>query len=87
MLSGAAKEPKVVGAAFSLDLDQLSEPIAGNSGVFIVQLKNKTAATALPSYAGYKASILNTAKQSIQVNTAAAVKEAFEIEDNRNIYY
>ncbi len=87
MLSGAAKEPKVVGAAFSLDLDQLSEPIAGNSGVFIVQLKNKTAATALPSYAGYKASILNTAKQSIQVNSAAAVKEAFEIEDNRNNYY
>lgn len=87
MLTGVAKEPEVVGAAYGLGIDELSSPISGNTGVFVVQLKAKTPAAELASYAGYKSSILNNAKQRAQANTAEAVKNSFEIEDNRSLYY
>jgi peptidyl-prolyl cis-trans isomerase D len=87
MLTGVAKEPEVVGAAYGLGLDELSSPISGNTGIFVVQLKAKTPAGELTSYAGYKSSILNNAKQRIQATTAEAVKNSFEIEDNRSLYY
>jgi len=87
MLTGVGKEPNIVGAASSLVVDQVSAPLSGKSGVFVVQLKGKTPATALPSYAGYKASILNLAKQGAQANFAEAVKSTFEIQDNRSLYY
>ena len=87
MLAGASNEPAVVGVGFSLAQDDISEPIGGNSGVFVVQLKSKKPAESLTNYAGYKASISNTTKQSIQSNVAKAVKNTFEVTDNRSLYY
>ena len=87
MLAGASNEPDVVGIGFGLAKDAVSEPIGGNSGVFVIQLKAKTTADELPNYAGYKASISNTAKQNIQSNVAQAVKSTFEVIDNRSLYY
>ena len=87
MLAGASNEPAVVGVGFSLTQDDISEPIGGNSGVFVVQLKSKKPAESLTNYAGYKASISNTTKQSIQSNVAKAVKNTFEVTDNRSLYY
>ena len=87
MLAGASYEPAVVGVGFSLTQDDISEPIGGNSGVFVVQLKSKKPAESLTNYAGYKASISNTTKQSIQSNVAKAVKNTFEVTDNRSLYY
>ncbi|QGY43614.1 peptidylprolyl isomerase [Maribellus comscasis] len=37
-LPGVGLEPAVIGTAASLDTDQLSKPIVGNNGVFIVQV-------------------------------------------------
>ena len=87
MLPGASNEPEVVGVGFGMVQDAISEPIGGNSGVFVVQLKSKSPAQKLSNYAGYKASISNTKKQNIQSNVAEAVKNIFEITDNRNLYY
>ncbi|MGB0280219.1 MAG: peptidylprolyl isomerase, partial [Flavobacteriaceae bacterium] len=87
MLAGASNEPEVVGAAFGIDLDTVSEPIGGNTGVYVIQLKAKTAADSLTNYAGYKASILNAAKQNIEMNASNAVKKTFEVTDNRSLYY
>lgn len=87
MLSGAAQEPEVVGAGFGLDLNDISEPIAGESGVFVVQLKAFKEAEELSNYAGYKASIVNTAKQNTQTFVADALKGNYEITDNRPLYY
>ena len=87
MLAGASNEPAVVGVGFGMAQDAISEPIAGNSGVFVVQLNSKKAAENLTNYAGYKASISNTTKQNIQSNVAEAVKKTFEVTDNRSLYY
>ncbi len=37
-LPGVGLEPAVIGTAASLDVDQLSKPVIGNNGVFIVQV-------------------------------------------------
>jgi len=87
MLVGASNEPEVVGAAFGMDLDAVSEPLGGNTGIYVIKLKAKTEADSLTRYAGYKASILNAAKQNIEMNTSNAVKNTFKLTDNRSLYY
>ena len=87
MLAGASKEPKVIGAAFSLSAGSLSEPIAGNTGVYIVKAVASKPAEALLSYAGYKSSLLNKAKQNAQQELTAALKSRHAIVDNRSLYY
>lgn len=87
MLAGASNEPKVVGVGFGMQKDVISKPITGNSGVFLVKLKAKTAAKDLSNYAGYKASISNAAKQNIQTNITEVLKDNFEVTDNRSQYY
>ncbi len=87
MLAGVSNEPEVVGVGFGMAEGVVSQPIGGNSGVFVVLVKAKTAAEDLSNYAGYKASISNTAKQNIQTNVSDALKSNFEVTDNRNQYY
>lgn len=87
MLAGASKEPKVIGAAFSMLSGAISEPIVGNTGVYVVKAIATTPAEALPSYAGYKSSLLSTAKQNAQQELTAALKTTYTITDNRQLYY
>jgi hypothetical protein len=70
-----------------LEQGSISKPIIGNSGVFVVQLKTKTAAEDLSNYAGYKASLLNATKQNTQSKVADALRKTFELTDNRSQYY
>ena len=87
MLAGASKEPQVIGAAFSMPSGALSEPIAGNTGVYVVKATSTTPAAALPSYAGYKSSLLNNAEQNAQQGLTAALKKKYTIVDNRPLFY
>ncbi len=87
MLAGASKEPKVIGAAFGMPSGAISEPIAGNTGVYVVKAIATTPAEALPSYAGYKSSLLSNAKQNAQQELTAALKTTYTITDNRQLYY
>ena len=42
VLKGAGREPEVIGYAFSMDVDERSGPIAGESAVYVLHLINKT---------------------------------------------
>jgi peptidyl-prolyl cis-trans isomerase D len=87
MLAGASKEPKVIGTALSLPSGELSDPIMGNTGVYVVKATATKPAEALPSYAGYKSSLLNSAKQGVQQKLAKALKTTYPVVDNRHLYY
>ena len=87
MLAGASKEPKVIGTAFSMPSGALSEPIAGNTGVYVIKATSTTPADALPSYAGYKSSLLNNAEQNAQQGLTVALKKKYTIVDNRHLFY
>ena len=85
-VSGAGSEPKVVGTAFGLS-EGVSQPIAGNSGVFVIQVTKLTPAVGLPNYQAAANRIGNA--KSATVNTALlnALKEAAKIDDNRATFY
>ncbi|WP_412986477.1 SurA N-terminal domain-containing protein [Pontimicrobium sp. IMCC45349] len=86
-LSGAGREPKVIGTAFGLKEGETSKLVVGNSGVFVVQVTKITPADELPNYQA-AANRVGNAKSAV-VNTALfnALKEASEIEDNRATFY
>lgn len=82
-ISGAGREPLVVGAAFGLKEGETSKLIDGANGVYLVQVTKVTPAVALENYQAtanrveqQKASVVNTKLYN-------ALKEAANIEDNR----
>ncbi|MCK5906576.1 MAG: peptidylprolyl isomerase, partial [Flavobacteriales bacterium] len=53
IIPGAGREPKVVGVMFGSKQGIVSEPIAGETGVFVVEVISTKEATELPNYATY----------------------------------
>lgn len=85
-LPGAGFEPKVVGTAMSSKVGQLSKPITGNSGVYVIVTKADTKAPAIKSYDEY----VNKLKQQVASYSGRviqALKENADIEDNRAEFY
>jgi peptidyl-prolyl cis-trans isomerase D len=82
-ISGAGREPLVVGAAFGLNEGEVSNLIEGVKGVYMVQVTKVTPAVELDSYQA-AANRVEQQKSSV-VNTKLynALKDAADIEDNR----
>jgi parvulin-like peptidyl-prolyl isomerase len=82
-ISGAGREPIVVGAAFGLNEGEVSNLIEGVKGVYMIQVTKATPAVELDSYQA-SANRVEQQKSSV-VNTKLynALKDASEIEDNR----
>lgn len=81
-LTGVGYEPKVIGAMFGLEPGSVSEPIAGNAGVFVLQLGEFTETAESNSYEAIQAQLQGTFQYRTQ-EVLPALKDAAEIEDNR----
>lgn len=86
-IAGIGLEPKVVGAAWSLTPGQLSQPIAGNNGVFVVSVDKKVDAgepnlseIRLSESRGIAAKVDNGAVYN-------ALREKADLIDNRTKFY
>ena len=82
----AGYEPKVVGLAFSSKAGQVSKPIEGNSGVYVIATKVVTKAPSIKKYDDYIAKV----KQQAVGNSGRfmqALKEDADIVDNRADFY
>ncbi len=82
----AGYEPKVVGLAFSYKVGQVSKPIEGNSGVYVIATKFVTKAPAIKKFDDYIAKV----KQQAVGNSGRfmqALKEDADIVDNRADFY
>ncbi|GAA0711424.1 peptidylprolyl isomerase [Aquimarina litoralis] len=86
-ISGAGTEPKVVGAAFALESGQVSEPVVGNNGVYVVEVTKKTPASGLDTYMSYAAQESKTQANAVNTRVFNALKEAADIEDKRANFY
>lgn len=86
-ISGAGREPKVVGAAFSLSEGSVSDPIVGENGVYIIKVQKKTPASGLDTYMSYAVQESKTKENAVNTNVFNALKEAADIEDNRANFY
>ncbi len=86
-LSGVGREPKVVGAAFGLDLGQSSGLIEGDNGVFMVELTKLEKAPDLDNYVTFANTVRNQRQGKVNTAVYNALKEAADIEDNRKDFY
>lgn len=81
------KEPKVIARAFSMKKGETSEPIATESGVYIIKLMQKTVPEDLNSYNAIKFQETEKNKQQAYQRLIKALKEKADINDRRAEFY
>lgn len=86
-VGGLGNEPAVIGEAFGQAVGQISKPILGNSGVFVVQTINKQDAGEASSISYLRKTISDRAKSQTQFSLIDALKEKVSIKDNRSTFY
>ena len=86
-LSGAGREPRVIGTAFGLEEGATSKLIVGAKGVYVVQLIKSTPADALPNYQAAANRVGQTKSNAVNSQLYNALKDASEIEDYRATFY
>jgi peptidyl-prolyl cis-trans isomerase D len=80
-------DPLAVGAAFSLESGKRTAPIAGENGVVIVEMQNKTIAPAAGEYSAYKNQLEQTAINRNSIGISEAIKDNSNIVDKRYKFY
>jgi len=86
-LAGAGEEPEVVGAGFSLEPGKVSSPLAGEKGVYVVELVSKFEAPAMDSYKGFAQQESTSRRAQATMRVFEALKGKAEIDDNRARFY
>lgn len=89
VLVGSGEEPYIIGAAFSMDLNQPSELLEGKNAIFMIEVNYKEKAPELSNYIAYKNALRTSKRNEIASSLSIfdALKSASEIVDNRKIYY
>ncbi|MBA7523977.1 Chaperone SurA [subsurface metagenome] len=86
-LPSAGLEPKIIAAASILEQDQISKPVVGNNGVYVLVV-NAIQDEEAEEELAYLQSRMSAMRES-EANFEAynALREAAEIEDNRSVFY
>lgn len=86
-LPGYGPENQVIGVLFSLKQNQLSKPIKGNQGVFVVVADEIIAAPAKDDLTTEKRATLNAFQSRAQREATEAMKRKAKIEDKRLMFF
>jgi peptidyl-prolyl cis-trans isomerase D len=86
-ISGAGREPLLVGHAFGLKINEISDFIIGENGVYKIKVLKKNKSSNLENYSSYTNQLLIPSRSNVLSNVFQAAKESSEIIDNRSIYY
>ncbi len=86
MIGGVGFEPKVAGFAFAkANLNKVSKPVSGNSGVFVLQTRQVGATQSVSgNIAETKSNLLNQAKNIAVSSSMQALRDKADIKDNRS---
>ncbi|SFZ93048.1 peptidyl-prolyl cis-trans isomerase D [Flaviramulus basaltis] len=82
-ISGAGREPLVVGSAFGLNEGETSKLIDGANGVYMIQVTKVTPALALDNYQAAANRVEQQKASVVNSKLYNALKESANIEDNR----
>ncbi len=86
-LPGYGPEPNFMGTLFTLKKGQMSEPIKGNSAVFVVYVDEFTEAPVIKDYTATRTQLSSTFKQRVTYDVYTALEKNAKIKDNRRIFY
>lgn len=86
-ISGLGFEPAVQAVAMQLPVDQISEPIEGKNGVYVVQVKNIIQPDENLDINSDRNYLTRSYRSRVGYQVYEAIKVASEIEDNRANFY
>ena len=87
ILVGAGTEPYIIGSAFSLSIDETSNFLKGNSGIYLIRLLSKDTAEYISLGAAISSSLADREIQRISTLIPEVLESKAEIIDNRSFYY
>ena len=82
--SGAGAEPVVVGSAFSIPVGNMSNPIVGEHGVWVIAPQSITEAEEKTDFLEEQTQLVTRAQGGLSVAVTNSMVEASNVEDNRN---
>lgn len=86
-IPGLGREPAVIGTIDGMEVGDISEPVKGNQGVYVLLVESRAEAPAANNYAT-NAMILNSSLSSrVDFEVYEALKEKAEIIDNRAKFF
>jgi peptidyl-prolyl cis-trans isomerase D len=80
-------DPEAVGIAFSLENGKRADPFAGENGVILMELQNKTIAPSMSDYSAYKTGLEQGNLNRNTIGISEAIKESADIVDKRYKFY
>ena len=81
--SGASTEPKVAGAALSIPVGNMSSPIVGTHGVWVIAPQKVTEAGSKESYLEEQSTLASRARTNFPFTVLNTMQKAAGVEDNR----
>lgn len=84
-VTGAGVEPALVSLAVYSPVNQVSEPAAGNNGVYLVQVTNKEKVEVNKEQV--KRQLVNSINQRVSYQLLQTIRDNAEIVDNRSNFY
>jgi len=86
-LPSVGLDPIAVGKVFSLENGKRSAPFAGENGVLVVELQNKTIAPAVGNYSMFKNQLLQGLNGKAGYGISEALKQGADIQDKRYKFF
>ncbi|MFI5136040.1 MAG: peptidylprolyl isomerase, partial [Chitinophagales bacterium] len=80
-------EPKVVGTIFAMKENQVSKPVTGEQGVFVVQVQSFAKPQPIADYSQFKQQLLSSLQPRLQYGLVDALKKSVKIEDDRYLFF
>ena len=81
--SGAGPEPKVAGACFSIPVGNMSSPIVGKDGVWVIAPVSLKEAGTKDSYLEEQSTLATRARTNFPFTVLSTMQKAADIDDNR----
>ena len=86
-IPGFGPEPEIIGSLFTLKKGDMSEPLKGKAGVFVIYVDNFTEAPAITDYTANKNQIIMNFKSRIGYDIYGSLEKSAKIVDNRILFY
>ncbi len=87
VIPGLGNEPKVLASALSMNVNDVSKPIIGNNGVYLLQVVDKPSVSATANIPQVRKSTSASIQRQVKSKLLQAMKKNVEIEDNRSTFY
>ena len=82
--AGSQAEPEVVGMAFAIPVGNVSNPIIGNNGIWVIAPTSVSEATNKNDYLSEQTTLLSRARGAATIRLSNAMMDAGDLQDNRN---